>query len=150
MLVQNILQRKGGEVFTISLDATIEQAAQAMYERNVGALVVTVGDAVTGLLSQRDIVAGLVRHPRQLSSVRVSEVMRRDIVCVRPEDQIKSVMVLMTRHRTTHVPVLAGTRLAGIVSIGDVVKHRLEELELEANVLRDAYFTVRGGADASA
>ncbi|HTW74947.1 MAG TPA: CBS domain-containing protein, partial [Steroidobacteraceae bacterium] len=144
MLVQTILQRKGSEVFTVGLEATVEEAARVMNERNVGALVVMLGDAVAGILSHREIVAGVAKHRRQLLALRVRELMRRDIVGVSPHEEVKTVMVLMTRHRTTHVPVFASDRLAGIVSIGDVIKHRLEELELEANVLRDAYITTRG------
>jgi CBS domain-containing protein len=143
MLVQTILKRKGSAVLTVSGDVPIEQAAQLMCERNVGALVVTTADQVIGILSHRDIVAGLVRHRTRLSTVQVSELMRREIVSVSPQEEIKSVMMLMTRHRRTHVPVLASERLVGIVSIGDVVKHRLEDLEMEANILRDAYICIR-------
>lgn len=143
MLVQTILKRKGSNVFTVSPDATIDQAAQIMSERKVGALVVTAGDEVIGVLSHRDIVAGLTKYRSRLPTAVVGDVMRREIVSVSPQENVKNVMVLMTRQRTTHVPVLASERLVGIVSIGDVVKHRLEELELEANVLRDAYITVR-------
>ncbi len=140
MLVQTILKRKGSDVFTIEANATIEQAARAMHERNVGALVITRGEQVVGILSQRDIVSGLARHRGRLSTVPVTELMRQ-IISTSPQDDVKSVMLLMTQHRTTHVPVFASGRLVGIVSIGDVVKHRLQELELEANVLRDAYIS---------
>jgi CBS domain-containing protein len=139
MLVQSILKRKGSTVFLIGCNATIEQAAQFMVERNVGALVVTMGERVVGVISHRDIVAGLARLGSRLSTVSVSALMRREFVSVSPQEDIKRVMALMTMHRTTHVPVLVSGRLAGIVSIGDLVKHRLEELELETNVLRDAY-----------
>jgi CBS domain-containing protein len=143
MLVQAILNRKGSDVITVSRDATIGQAARMMSEHRVGALVVTLGDEVVGILSDREVVSGLARHRERLSTVPVSELMRREVVSVSPQEHIKRVMMLMTRHRTTHVPVLAAERLVGIVSIGDVVKHRLEELEMETNVLRDAYFAVR-------
>jgi CBS domain-containing protein len=143
MLVQTILKRKGSSVFTITWDATTEQAAQIMVERKVGALVVTMGEEVVGVLSHRDIVAGLSRFHGRLSTVSVGALMRREFVSVSPQEDIKQLMVLMTMHRATHVPVLVSERLAGIISIGDLVKYRLEELELETNVLRDAYIRAR-------
>jgi CBS domain-containing protein len=139
MVVQTILKRKGSGAFTVSGGATIEQAAQLMFERNVGALIVTKGAVVVGTLTSRDIVAGLARYRGRWSTLMVSELMRREPVSVSPQEDVKNVMALMTRQRVTHVPVFASEGLVGVISIGDVVKHRLEELELEANVLRDAY-----------
>lgn len=143
MLVQTVLKRKGSSVLTIGRDATIEQAARSMSQGRVGALVVTEADEVIGVLSHRNIVEGLAFYRDRVCGVSVGELMRRDIVSVSAQEDVKGVMVLMTRERVTHVPVLASGRLVGIISIGDVVKHRLEELELEANVLRDAYISVR-------
>lgn len=142
MNVQSILKKKGTAVATIAPQATIQQAAYRMSMANIGALIATDNDRVAGILTHRDIVRALSSHGWHLSDLLVSDVMRTDFVAITPEDSIKQVMALMTTRRATHMPVFAGKRLAGIVSIGDVVEHRLEELELESGVLRDAYIAV--------
>jgi len=142
MKVQSILKEKAPEVITIGRQAAIHQAAQLMSTANVGALVVTDGDKVVGMLTNRDIVNAFSRHGWRLSDLQVADIIRADFVSLAPDDSLKQVMALMTRRRATHMPVLANNRLTGIISIGDVLKHRLEELELETNVLRDAYIAV--------
>jgi CBS domain-containing protein len=142
MTVQSILKRKGADVVTIEQETAIESAAHRMRSSNIAALVVTKGDQVVGMLANRDIVDGLSCHGSRFSALRVADLMRLQFVTASPQDSVKHVMALMTRHRATHIPVFASNRLAGIVSIGDIVKHRLEELELEANALRDAYIAV--------
>ena len=142
MKVQSILKEKTPEVITIGRQAAIHQAAQLMSTANVGALVVTDGDKVVGMLTNRDIVNAFSRHGWRLSDLQVADIIRPDFVSIAPDDSLKQVMALMTRRRATHMPVLANSRLTGVISIGDVVKHRLEELELETNVLRDAYIAV--------
>jgi CBS domain-containing protein len=92
-------------------------------------------------VSERDIVRGLTEHGPQLLGLPVSRVMTSPVITCGPEDTVTALMARMTRHRVRHLPVLEGGRLCGIVSIGDVVKHRLDELELEANVLREALMT---------
>jgi CBS domain-containing protein len=142
MKVQSILKEKAAEVITIGRQAAIHQDAQLMSTANVGALVVTDGDKVVGMLTNRDIVNAFSRHGWRLSDLQVPDIIRPGFVSIAPDDSLKQVMALMTRRRATHTPVLANNRLTGIISIGDVVKHRLEELELETNVLRDAYIAV--------
>lgn len=142
MNVQSILAKKGSAVATIAQKATIQQAAHRMSMVNIGALVVTEGERVVGILTNRDIVRAVSTHGWRLSYLLVWEAMRTDFVAVTPEDSIKQVMSLMTTRRATHMPVLTGNRLAGIVSLGDVIEHRVEELELETGVLRDAYIAV--------
>lgn len=142
MNVQSILKKKGSAVATIALQATIQQAAYRMSTVNIGALIATDGDRVAGILTNRDIVHALSSHGWRVSDLHVADVMRTDFVAIAPEDSVKQVMALMTTRRATHMPVFAGKRLAGIISIGDVVEHRLEELELETGVLRDAYIAV--------
>ena len=112
----------------------------ALGERqNVGALVVTSGKAVLGLISEREIVHAFSRYGESATSMPVKEIMRYGVITVSPEESVSRVMQLMTRHRIRHMPVLRDGKIAGIISIGDVVKHRLDDLESETNVLRDAY-----------
>ena len=139
MSIQSILYGKGGEVITVKQDASIERAAELMRDHRIAALPVTDGGHVVGMFSSREIVEGLSRHGGHLAILRVSDLMQRNFVRIAPHESLKRVMALMTRHRATHIPVFSGEHLVGIVSGGDVVKHRLEDLELESNVLRDVY-----------
>ena len=139
MTVETILKKKGADVATITPDASIKSAADWLRARNIGALVVVSGDAILGLISEREIVHAFSRHGQNAASLPVTSIMRHGSVTVTPDDSLNRVMNLMTRHRVRHMPVLRDGKLAGIISIGDVVKHRLDDLELEANVLRDAY-----------
>ncbi len=144
MKVQDILLNKGSVVETIRPDAKVLMAVHRMRMQNVGALVVSRdGERVDGVLSERDIVRGLTNHGAGLVEMSVVAVMSRTVPTCAPGDSLTSVMSQMTRTRNRHVPVVDDGRLCGIVSVGDVVKHRLEELELETNVLRDAYLTRR-------
>jgi CBS domain-containing protein len=131
MSIQAILDRKSAEVITILASATVRSAAARMRERSIAALVVKSGDAIAGLISERDIVHAVSRHGERALSMAVLEVVAHATITV--------AMSLMTHHRVRHLPVIANGKLVGIVSIGDVVKHRLEDLETESNVLRDAY-----------
>jgi predicted transcriptional regulator len=143
MIVESILRQKGTGVVTIAPEASIRSAAGWLHAKNIGALVVTSGDAILGLISEREIVHAFSQHGDGVASTPVKDVMIRRLITVSPDDGLNRVMNLMTRHRVRHMPVLRNGKLAGIVSIGDVVKHRLEELELEANVIRDAYIATR-------
>ena len=140
MKVERILQSKGADVEVIRPDAKVLMAVHRMRMKNVGALVVTRDEVrVEGVLSERDIVRGLARHGPDLLDMSVVAVMSRNVPVCAPGDTLPAVMAQMTRTRNRHVPVVDEGRLCGIVSVGDVVKYRLEEMELEANVLRDAY-----------
>jgi CBS domain-containing protein len=144
MKVEAILGAKGGVVETVRPDAKVSMAVHRMRMQNVGALVVSRdGEHVEGVLSERDIVRALTRHGADLLEMSVVAVMSRNVPVCAPGDPLTSVMSQMTRTRNRHVPVVEDGRLCGIVSVGDVVKHRLEEMELEAKVLRDAYLTHR-------
>ena len=140
MKVDDILRVKGRDVETIRPDAKVLMAVHRMRMQNVGALVVSRDARVEGVLSERDIVRGLTRHGADLLEMSVVAVMSRPVPVCSPDDSIVTVMAQMTRTRNRHVPVVDATgELCGIVSLGDVVKHRLEDMELETNVLRDAY-----------
>jgi len=142
MRVESILHDKGRVVETIRPDAKVLMAVHRMRLQNVGALVVSRdGMQVEGVLSERDIVRGLTRFGADLLEMGVAAIMSRGGPVCSPDDSINAVMAQMTRTRNRHVPVVEDGRLCGIVSVGDVVKHRLQEMELETNVLRDAYLT---------
>ena len=139
MSLRDIVERKGRHVETIGALASVKEAADRMREKKIAALVVTDGAAIEGVVTEREIVHAVSEFGGALVAKKVREVMTRDVVTAEPEDSLKRAMSLMTQYRTRHLPVIREGALAGIVSIGDVVKHRLEDLELESNVLRDAY-----------
>ena len=142
MTVETILRQKGTDVATIEPEASIRRAADWLRVKNIGALVVTSGKAL-GLISEREIVHAFSRYGETAAAMTVKEIMRYGVVTVSPDESVSRVMQLMTRHRVRHMPVLRDGKLAGIISIGDVVRHRLDDLELETNVLRDAYIAAR-------
>jgi len=142
MSIQGILDRKGASVVTIGAAATVKTAADEMRSRNISALVVKGGDLVLGVVTDRDIVHAISMRGAHALGIPVTIVAQR-MVTVAPSDTAKTAMNLMTRHRVRHLPVLADGELVGIVSIGDVVKDRLGDLELESSVLRDLYIAAR-------
>jgi len=140
MQVKAILDAKGRKVVTVSRTTPVPTAAARMQMEHVGALVVSAdGRAVEGIVDERDIVRAYVRFGADLPGKFVADVMREEVVACAPDEPVRQVMAKMTRHRVRHIPVLDGGRLAGLVSIGDLVKTRLEELELEKDVMRDAF-----------
>lgn len=135
--VSTVLARKGTVVATIAPDAPLTSAALKLAEYDVGALVVSEdGTTVDGILSERDLVreiarSGLVHWARR----PVRDVMTRDVSTCQPDHTLEDLMSMMTNQRIRHVPVLADGKLSGIVSIGDIVKTRLDELEVQAKAL---------------
>jgi CBS domain-containing protein len=137
MNVQTILRNKGRSVVTIHPDATVERAIAVLGARGIGALVVSDdGENVVGILSERDIVGALTRYGSELLAVGVGEVMSRPVVTCDPDDSVAELMAEMTNRRMRHLPVVRDGRLCGIVSIGDLVKSRLDEIEYEADSMR--------------
>jgi CBS domain-containing protein len=147
MLVRAILQQKGADVVTASDDETVEAAARRLATRRIGALVVTAegaaGGDVRGILSERDIVRGLAERGPAVLTAPVSSLMTTDVRTCGLDDGLEDLMATMTEHRIRHLPVLDGPALVGIVSIGDVVKHRVGELQVEARTLHDYIETGR-------
>lgn len=140
MKVSSILKTKGVDVVTTRPEVTIAEVVRNLKEKGVGSVVISEdGETLLGLISERDIVVGLDTHGPGLLAVPVSELMSRSVVTCTPDESIKSVMAKMTHGRMRHVPVVEGGRLRGVISIGDVVKNRLDEVEMESNVLRDAF-----------
>ena len=139
MKVDAVLGRKGHEVKTVGPSATLATVAQRLRFDRIGALVVTEGDKLLGMISERDIVHAFAADRVRAADVEVAEVMTRDVITCDPDESLTRVLGLMTRHRVRHIPVIQGGQVVGLISIGDVVKHRLDELEMEAAVLRDSY-----------
>jgi CBS domain-containing protein len=137
MNVESILRTKGRAVATIRPDETVGAAVDALISRNIGALVVSEdGNSVDGIISERDIVHWLAARGADLLALKVSEVMTARVVTCDPSDSVDQLMAEMTNRRIRHFPVVQEGRLYGIVSIGDVVKNRLDEVEYEARSLR--------------
>lgn len=143
MKVRSVLRHKGAAVVTTGPDISVRAAAHRLKLENIGALVVVEGDRMIGLLAERDIVRALADHGEAALQLPVSALMTRKPATCGPDDKLAHVMGLMTRHRTRHVPVFDGGALCGLISIGDVVKNRLGELEMENSVLREAYIAAR-------
>ena len=137
MNVETILRNKGNWVATIRPDATVADAIALLNRERIGAIVVSEdGMGVDGILSERDIVIALADAGTDLLSRQVEEIMTRDVATCDPGDTVGELMAEMTNRRIRHFPVVADGRLCGIVSIGDLVKNRLDEVEFEAQSLR--------------
>lgn len=143
MTVEAILKRKGRTVLTTSAGATIKNAAEVMREKNIAALLVVNGDVILGIVTERDVVRAFARDGATMANKPVADFMTSKLITGTPSDSVKHVMQVMTTNRIRHFPVLEDGKIAGMVSIGDIVRHRLEDLELEKNVLRDALIAAR-------
>jgi CBS domain-containing protein len=138
MNVKTILSVKGSEVITIGPTATLEEAIATLSRNRIGALVVLGADQrVIGILSERDIVRALSERGAGALKEPLSQTMTRVVVSCCEADTVSDLMERMTRGRFRHIPVLEQERLVGIISIGDVVKQRLGEMERESEALRD-------------
>jgi CBS domain-containing protein len=138
MTVKDILLLKGSQVLTIEPTATLASAIRMLAQRRIGALVVTGADRrIVGIISERDIVRMLDESGTAMLNTPVAEAMTRKVVTCTQSETIADIMERMTSGKFRHVPVVEGGRLVGIVSIGDVVKARLGELEQEQDALRD-------------
>ena len=137
MDVETILRSKGRAVATIRPDDTVGSAVEALVSGNIGALVASEdGEAVDGIISERDIVHAFARQGDGLLALPVAAVMTQPVVTCDPTESVAELMAEMTNRRIRHLPVVRDGRLCGIVSIGDVVKNRLDEIEYEARSLR--------------
>jgi CBS domain-containing protein len=137
MFVSDILAQKGGLVFTVTPGTTVAQVAQQLSTRRIGSVLVMAGtDSIAGIVSERDLVRALAQHGAEALDFEVRQVMTRDVVTCHPDDLIEQVMGMMTDGRFRHLPVLDRGDLIGLISIGDVVKARLEETRHEAEALK--------------
>ena len=135
--VADILAHKGGQVHSVAQGATVFEALEQMVEHNVGSLVVMDGDAIAGIFTERDFlrrVAVVGKDPRRTP---VSEVMTARLIVLDPGRSVQECMAIMTSSRIRHLPVMESGRLAGVVSIGDVVQHLSAEREVEVRYLTD-------------
>jgi CBS domain-containing protein len=136
--VEHILASKGREVRTIKPDAPVGEALQRLRKKRIGALVVSeTGTDLAGILSDRDVLDAIADHGTEALGERVDAVMTKRVFTCSRGDRVSAIMALMTQRRIRHVPVVEDGRLCGMVSIGDVVKHRLDEIEGEAAALRE-------------
>jgi CBS domain-containing protein len=138
VLVSDLIKRKGSAVASAPPDTTVATLLDLLAEHRIGAVVVsTDGGAVTGIVSERDVVRKLRTAGAALLDAPISELMTSDVVVSAPSDTVEDLMRLMTERRIRHVPVVDRGRMAGIISIGDVVKSRIDELEADRNHLID-------------
>ncbi len=137
MKVINILQSKGAEVFAVSEADTVGNAVALLNDKNIGAVVVKdKAGAVSGILSERDIVRRLKSHGPALMTAPVGDCMTARPHTCRPDDSVDDLMTMMTQKRVRHLPVVHDGKLLGLVSIGDVVKRKIEDIEREAAELK--------------
>ncbi|PEN13013.1 histidine kinase [Longibacter salinarum] len=137
MYAREILKRKGTGAVTIAADELIATSVNLLSKHNIGALVVERDGKLVGILDERDIIRRLATEGTRTLSQSVREVMKQTVVTCSPDEGVKDMMSTMTRRRIRHLPVLEDGVLVGIVSIGDLLKSRLEEVETEQSVLRE-------------
>lgn len=144
MRISDVLRTKGNEVVTITPDTRVRGLLDVLAEHRIGAVVVSRdGSSVDGIVSERDIVRALAVRGAAVMSEEVTAIYTADVSTVTPETSLDDVMRMMTENRWRHAPVVADGRLVGIVSIGDVVKNRMEQLETERSALSDYISTSR-------
>ena len=142
MIIANILKVKGRTVATARTTDSVQEIANRLAQRKIGAIVI-VGDggAVTGIISERDLIRVIAQHGAKALQMNVTDVMTKEVVCCTEQTSVDEIMELMTRGRFRHLPVVEDGRLVGIVSIGDVVKHHIAEVELEVSAMRGYFAT---------
>ena len=140
MRIADVLKNKGAGVLTIAPDTVVSDLLAGLVTRNVGAMVVVGARGVVGIVSERDVIHMLHEHGAGALGRPVADIMTSDVITCSPDDSVDTLSGLMTTHRIRHVPVLENGQLAGIVSIGDVVKTRMEALQAEREQLA-AYIT---------
>ncbi|MDA2811950.1 CBS domain-containing protein [Nocardiopsis sp. RSe5-2] len=140
MLIAELLRAKGSDVVTVRPGTTVSELLDRLARHNIGAVVVAEAGRVAGIVSERDVVRRLAEQGASLLDRPVSEIMTSAVITCKTSDTVDALTVLMTENRVRHVPVLAADALVGIVSIGDVVKSRIRQLELDRQQL-EAYIT---------
>ena len=138
MKVAEILKQKGQDVISVRPTESIENLSHRLRLARIGAMVVLgEGGALDGIISERDIIHGIAEHGPKCLELTVADIMTQRVITCTPEDSVTRIARIMTESRIRHLPVVEGGSLVGVVSVGDVVKNRLEEMSLEASVLRD-------------
>ncbi len=136
MNVASILKEKGSEVSTVGPDKPVAEVARELTERRIGAVLVTEGERVLGILSERDIVKAVAREGKEALERPARDVMTSRVITCSLSDTAEQLMDAMTKGRFRHLPVIEDERLVGIISIGDVVKHRIAETVMEKEALQ--------------
>ena len=144
MRIRDVLRVKGTSVVTVTPDTKVRRLLQVLADHGIGAVVVSEdGTSVGGIVSERDVVRALAQRGAAVMSEPVTEIYTAEVRTVTPDTSLDDVMRLMTEHRMRHAPVMANGALSGLVSIGDVVKNRIDELETERTALSDYITTAR-------
>lgn len=136
MTIGRLIQGRDAAVLTCSTDTLVSDAVAMLADRRIGALPVTQDDALAGMFSERDVIYGLRQHGPAVLSMTVGEVMTAPAVSVEPDTSVLQGLSLMTRRRIRHLPVMADGAMVGFVSIGDLVKHRIDQIQSEAEAMR--------------
>jgi len=137
MKVKDILKQKGSEIYSIESDKTVYEAINKMSDLNIGALLVIDNEKLVGILSERDYRDKIILKGRQSKTTNVGEIMTNQVFCVTPNDDVNVCMKIMTVKRIRHLPVLDGDNLAGVISIGDVVKSVIDQQKVEIDSLKN-------------
>ena len=136
MTLQQILSGKGRQVFSISPDKSLQDVVNSLVEHNCGSLLVCEGERMVGIITERDILRACAELEEPLSSIPVAVRMTRNVVTCTPDCDVETIMGLMTEHRVRHMPLIDNGKLAGLISIGDIVKAQHDELCLEIHYLK--------------
>jgi len=136
MTIGRVIEGRDGNIVTCEAEASVREAVALLAEKRIGALPVLENGAVAGIFSERDVIYGLQKEGPALLERKVGEVMTKPAVTAEADMQVLSALSLMTRRRIRHLPVLKDGRMIGFVSIGDLVKHRIDRIESEAEALR--------------
>ncbi len=136
MTIASVLRSKGSAVETIAGDASVFDAIRRLGEKRIGALPVTEGGTVAGIMSERDVIYCLRSHGAEVLDWPVNKVMTSPAITAEPSTEVLSALALMTQRRIRHLPVVEGGKLCGMVSIGDLVKFRMDRVEAEADAMR--------------
>ena len=134
-IVKQLLQNKGAKVWSVGPETKVIEALQMMADKNVGALMVTEGEKLVGIISERDYARKVILHEKSSTNVPVKEIMTSKVYVVAPDTSIQECMALMTEQRVRHLPVLEKGKLTGVISIGDVVKAQRDQYKGEVDTL---------------
>jgi len=138
MTLRDILKVKGSQVHSITPEQTVLEAVAFLVEHRIGALLVRdAGGAIAGIISERDVLRECQHHGGELGRLRVADVMTRDLIVCAPDDDVEHAMGLVTKNRVRHLPVVERGQVAGMISIGDLVKANLDEAQFENHCLKE-------------
>ena len=137
MTINSILQGRSGEIYSCTADVSVSQAVEILAEKRIGALPVLDGDSVVGIFSERDVLHCIRKYGNAALDHLVRDVMTADVISVEPTKSAIGALSLMSKRRIRHLPVVDNGKLVGFVSIGDLVKHRIDKIESEAAAMRD-------------